>query len=295
MLAFLPIVRFLGLLCCAYASFILARLTVDRKTANLRRLLNETPVALSTVSGCGVLLPEVIESGEQDDVLGELGLDAVNGSLLVFLAWNSGAIGGSLPWPARLGDDDLLATTCGSDTLRLLKDELAGILGGDTTIEEGVGVGSSVVGALAKLWVGDHGNEGVDSDDWTSVASSLEDGTGSVDSGDNGSDATAGVDDLVTNGHSVDGAPVALDGGDDGSSLGLNRVDVEDTDEKLHALSSGSSLDGVDLVAVGAVDTDETVTGDLCEVGSDLVLRLASTIIVVWRVHDTLARCCGWS
>lgn len=287
-----PISRFLGLLLLCICMILADCVT---ETRHLCGLLDETPEAFRTVRGGVVLLPEIIKGGEEENVLGELGYQAVDGDLLVLLAGDGGAVGGTLPWPATLSDDDLLATTGRSDTLRLLEHKLAGLLGSATAVEESVRIGSGVIGALAELGVGNHGDKGVDSDHRTRVASGIEDRTGRVDSGDDGRDTSTSVDELVADGNGVNGAPVTLDGGDDLVGLGLDRVDVEDTDKQLHTLGSGGGLDRVDLVTVGAIDTNHSVAVDLGKVGSDLILRLAGSIIVVWRVHDALAGRTTWS
>ena len=79
--------------------------------------------------------------------------------MLVWPARNSSAVGLTLPWPARFGDDSPLATASLLDTLGLLLDEATGLLSSLTAIEEGVAVGRGVVGGLAQRRVGDDGDK----------------------------------------------------------------------------------------------------------------------------------------
>jgi len=250
----------------------------------------DTVVLLATVGVGAVLLPHIVESSEEDEVLGERALEGGDSRLLVLDAWDSSAVAATLPWPAGLGDDDTLATTGISDALGLVEDELAGLLGGATTVEESVAVGSGVVGGLANGWVGNHCNESVDSHDVSSVSSSLEETTSGTDSSDNLVSWSTLVDKLVANGDGVDGRPVVLSSLSNELDLVLNISDVENTGEDLGVLGLSGRQNVAGLVAVGAVSTEEAVTVELGEVCVHIGGVLAGTVVVVWRVDHTQAR-----
>lgn len=234
-----------------------------------------------------IILPHVVECREKEDVFAELGLDGGDSSLLVRLAWNSSTVWRTLRWPAGLGDNNALATACISDTLCLVLDEVTSLLSGLATIEESMAVGSGVVGSLAKSRVGDRGNESVNGDHIARVASSLEDTTGSANSGSNLADrGLATVDELIADTDGIDTVPVTLGLLDEGVGLLLEQGKVEDTNEELSVTSSENVRH---LVAVGTVETNQVVAGDLLEVTLDLLSGLAGVVPVVWRVSDSVA------
>lgn len=244
--------------------------------------------------GRGVLLPHVVESSEQEDrggAGGERALDRRNGSGLVGWGWDCLVVGLPLPWPAGLSDDDGLVLVCehGLQSWDLAGEERAGVCGGGVAIEEGVAVDGAVVGGIAERWVGTSGNEGINSDDLSVVASGLQKPTdGANGSNDLGSGGGTIVDKLVSDRDGIELAPVTLSGGDDDFDLRFEGVDIEDTSEQLHSLGLGGSENGSNLVAVGSVDSDFRVSiSNLIQVSGDLVLRLASAIIVVWRVGQS--------
>lgn len=102
---------------------------------------------------------------------------------MVLERWHCLLVGVSLPRPSSLCDHDLLALV-GQDVLKswdhVLK-ELARVSGGVRSIEEWMAVDCTVVGGIAKGWVGACGNEGVDSDNLSGIASSLEKCASSAD------------------------------------------------------------------------------------------------------------------
>ena len=94
------------------------------------------------------------------------------------------------------------------------------------------------------------------------------------------------VDKLVTDGDSVDDTPVVSDGRNQGLEAVLKIGDIKDSQKEL--LSGGKgSLDIFDLRAVNAVDTNDFVVGELCQVRFDFVSGFAAANLV-GRVYDTL-------
>nr|POE48684.1 hypothetical protein CFP56_38781 [Quercus suber] len=251
----------------------------------------DAPVLLGAKGAAVVLLPHVVVRVEQVEAAREGGLERADGRLLVGLAGHGLLVGVTLRRPAGLGDDGLLATAGGRDALGLAEHELTGLVGGDPPVEEGVAVGGDVVTDLAESGVGDDGDEGVDGDDRAGVAGQQKLRLGHGDGGGDLHDGLgARVDELVTDGDGVDGAPVAVDGGADGAELGDDGVDVEDSGEQLHALGLGGSQDVGDLVAVGAVGADLAVAIKLLEIGGHLHGALAGAIGLVGRVGQTQTR-----
>ena len=247
-----------------------------------------TPVLLSTESASIVLLPHVVVGIEQDEVAGEARLQASNGSGLVSLTRYSGTVRATLAGPSGLGDDSVLATTSLGDSLSTADDIGTSICSSDGRGEETVSVGSSVVGSLAESRVGNKGIPGVDSDDRAVVAGGAEERTGSVDSvDDSGDGGLARVDELVADGDGVKVLPVAVGKCNDLSNSGGDLGDVVDTSKDLHALGNGNRADGVELVAVDAVETDHGVATKVGKVSADLAGGLASAIGIVGRVGDT--------
>lgn len=258
--------------------------------ANSNCLVSEDTVVLLAAVGVGAIgLPEVVKGSEKDEILAERALEGRDGSLLVLNAWNSNAVAVSLPWPAGLGDDDTLATASLRDALGLVENELTGLLSGAATIEESVAVGSSVVGSLAKRWVGNHCNESVDGDDVSGVTSGLEEATSGANSSNNLVSWGSLVDKLVTDGDGVNDRPVVLCGLDDDVDLVGNISNVEHSSEDLCVLALSSGNDVLDLGAVGSVDTEKAVAIELLEVRLHLSRVLATTGIGVWGVDHSEA------
>ena len=249
----------------------------------------DTEPLLDTVLTVG--LPQVVEGGEQVSGVTTHRGDGGDGGALVLLGWDRDTVGLALGRPAGLGDDDVLGAVAGGpDALDLLEEPLAGVGGDGVLVEEGVGVDGHVVGVLAELRVVDHGDEGVDGDDWAGVAGGLEGGAAGGDVlADLGRGGLAAVDELVADGHGHDVVPgaVLVDGGLHGVDAGLDLVDEEDAEEDL--LGGGLGLQDVgDLVAVDAVQSDGGVLGQLGEVLGDLGGGAAGTVGVVRGVSNTL-------
>jgi len=264
-----------------------------------RAVAVDAPVLLNAKGGGGVLLPVVVEGGEQDEVVGEVVLEVLDGGLLVLEAGDSLAVGATSGGPAGLGDDDLAVGVAAGlgDALGLLEDPLAGLLGGDAAVEEGVAVSGGVVADGAELGVVDDGDKGVDGDDGTLVLAG-EARLGGVDGSLDVPDAVlAIVNALVADGDGVDDAPVAvgvlLDGSLQLLDLALDAVDLEETGKDLHVLGLGGLDDGTGLVAVNAVHANHAVAVEGGEVLGDLVARLARLVRVVGRVGDAVAGALG--
>lgn len=265
-------------------------------------LVADTPVLLSVEGRSAVGLPHVVEGSEPDDIGGDSLLDGGDGGLLILDAGNGNTVGATLSGPAGLGDPGLLATADAGNTLHLLNKPLTRVLGSNAAVEEGVRVDSDVVRELAKSGVGNHGDESVDSDNATSVASGGEGRLGRSDTLANISNSElAAVDNLVTNGDGVESGPVAVSGLGQGLQVrgeGLIGIDVVDTCEDLQVVLLASAEDGGDLVAVNTVGADEgpliaIALGeglDGSEVAVDLILGLAATVIGVRRVDNTVSR-----
>jgi hypothetical protein len=264
-----------------------------------RAVAVDAPVLLNTEGGGSVLLPVVVEGGEEDEVAGEGGLEVADSGLLVLNAGDSLAVGAARRRPASLGDDDLPVRVAAGlrDALGLLENPLARLVSSDTAVEESVAVGRGVVADGAELGVVDDGNEGVDGDDVTLVLAG-EASLGGVDSSLDVRDAVLTVvDTLVTDRDGVDDAPVAtgvvVDGGLEEGNLALDVLDVEETSEDLHALALGSANDRTGLVTVGTIHADHAVAIDGSEILADLVGRLARLVRVVRRVGDAVSRALG--
>ena len=93
----------------------------------------------------------------------------------------------------------------------------------------------------------------------------------------------AAVYELVADGDGVYEGPVAVEGGGDGLDFGLDGGDVEDAEEEVDG-AVGCGDDVGDLVAVGAVEADYFVAGDVGEVGCDLRGGFAGVVGVVGTV-----------
>jgi hypothetical protein len=270
-------------------------------TLNLRgrAVAVDSPVLLDAVGGGGVLLPVVVERGEEDEVAGEVGLEVLDCGLLVLGAGDSLAVGATRRRPASLSDDNLAASVAAGlrDALGLLEDPLARLVSGDAAVEEGVAVGCGVVADGAKLGVVNDGNESVDRDDGALVGagkSALGGGDGSLDVRDA---VLAVVDTLVTDGKGVDDAPVttslAVDSSLELGNLVLNASDLEESSEYLHVLGLGGLDDGASLVAVDTVHADHVVAVKHGEILGDLVASLAGLVRVVRGVGDAMAGTLG--
>lgn len=98
-----------------------------------------------------------------------------------------------------------------------------------------------------------------------------------------GGGSGAAVDELVADADGVDEGPVVVDGGGDGLDFALDGGDVEDAEEEVDS-AVGCGDDVGDLVAVGAVEADYFVAGDVGEVGCDLRGGFAGVVGVVGTV-----------
>ena len=94
---------------------------------------------------------------------------------------------------------------------------------------------------------------------------------------------TAAIYQFVANGDGVDEGPVVVESGGDGLDFGLDGGDVEDAEEEVDG-AVGCGEDVGDLVAVGAVEADYFVAGDVGEVGGDLGGGFAGVVGVVGTV-----------
>lgn len=251
-----------------------------------RRVTEDTPVLLA--AEVARALPQVVVGVEEVDVVTNRLLERGDSSALVARRSNGDTVGLALRRPARLDNSDRLVTTASlPNTLDLLNSPGTGLAGGDTAVEESVGVDSHVVAVLAELRVLDNSNEGVDRDDRTRVAGRLKSSTALSDVvADLGRSSGARVDELVTDADGGDITPVAVEAGVHGRDARGNVSDVVDTEEKLLAGSLGS-VDVGNLVAVSAVQTDDRETAELGNVVGNLAGRLAATAASVGAVGDT--------
>ena len=235
------------------------------------------------------VLPHVVEGVENNDVVTTGGLDGADGCRLLGGGSDGDTVAATLVRPAGFDAHDVLTTGRG-DSLHLLQQPGTGFTASNGPVPVGVGVEGNVVGVLAEFRVVQDGNVGVDRDDWTRVAGGGQEGFGGGDVlADLGSRGLAVVDKLVTDGDSVDVAPGAVGG--DGARHLLDTlgelVDEEDAQEQLLAVGLGLE-DVFNLVTVDAVQSDETVVGQLGQVGLDGGQVLAGAVAVVRRVGDTL-------
>ena len=135
--------------------------------------------------------------------------------------------------------------------------------------------------------VGFDGVEGVDSDDGPVEPGGSEHGASGSDGGHDGVDAgSSTVDQLVADADSVDDVPAVLCRVRDVLYFLVDLSDVPDAEEDLHLLCLGGGEHVGHLLAVGAVDPDETVSLDRIEVGLDLLLSLAAVVLVVGSIRD---------
>ena len=93
----------------------------------------------------------------------------------------------------------------------------------------------------------------------------------------------AGVYEFVADGDGVYEGPIVVEGGGDGLDFGLDGGDVEDAEEEVDG-AVGCGYDVGDLVAVGAVEADHFVAGNVGEVGCDLRGGFAGVVGVVGTV-----------
>lgn len=115
-------------------------------------------------------------------------LDGGDRGSLVLGRWYGNSVGVTLPWPSGLGNDDLLALVVenSGEGLYIGLEEGSGIGSSGGAIEEWVAVDSAEVGSVAEFWVGATSDEGVDCDDWSSVAGGSQLSTGCSDGGNDG-------------------------------------------------------------------------------------------------------------
>lgn len=238
------------------------------------------------------VLPHVVVGVEVSDRVTALVRDRLEGALLVLRRWNGNLVRVTLGWPAGLSNENLLGVTTGvGDSLELQQDPVTGILGGNVTVKESVGVNSHVVRVLTQVRVVDHGNEGVDTDDRTRVTLGLQSRSTRLDVlADLGRSGLASVNQLVTDRDGADNVPttVVLDSLGQSLNVLLNLVDVKDTGEKLLAWSE-TRKSSLDLVTVDTVKSDGLETRQLQNFLLDLGSRLTATVVRVWRVGDSLS------
>ena len=98
-----------------------------------------------------------------------------------------------------------------------------------------------------------------------------------------GGGSGAGVYEFVADGDGGYEGPVVVDGGGYGLDFGGERGEGEDAEEEFDG-AVGCGEDVGDLVAVGAVEADYGVAGDVGEVGCDLGGGFAGVVGVVGTV-----------
>lgn len=248
----------------------------------------DTPVLLTlevTVS-----LPQVIVGVEVENVVTNLGGNVVKGGSLLGNTSNGLAVGVTLSWPTGLNNENLLTRTSVDKTLVLLGNPSTGVVGGDTTVKVGVGVGSNVVRDITQTLVGVDGNEGVNRDNRTGVTSGGQSSSTFVDIRlDLGHSGGTSVDQLVTDGDGVDLAPAVsgLDGSSQGGDTLSNCVNKVDTSEKLLGRRH-TSQDVLNLVTVDTIKSNHLVSRKTLDLRLDLTGRLTGTVGSVRGVGNTL-------
>lgn len=262
---------------------------VGYNNASMHLLLDDTPVLLSVVGTR--LLPQVVESIEVSSIVTARRSNAFKGILLVLQRWDGNVVAVTSGWPASLSNENLLLVATGrGDSLDLLQQPLTSILGLDVTVKESVGIDSKVVRSVTQVRVVDNSNEGVNRDNWTVVASSLQGRLGGVNVLLNlGWVGLTRVNQLVTDRDSVNNVPatVVLDILSQVLDLLLNVGGVKDTKEDL--LARRQSSQGVlNLVTVGTVKSDQGVVGQLGNVALHLGSGLTRVVLVVRGVGNTL-------
>lgn len=78
------------------------------------------------------------------------------------------------------------------------------------------------------------------------------------------------VDKFIANADSVDDTPIPIDGADNGLTLILHLVDVENAQKEGNAFSFRGGDDVSHLVTVGTVEPDNLVTVELRKIAGDL-------------------------
>lgn len=251
------------------------------------------PVWLSVEGPSLLLLPGVVEGGEENEVLHVVGKGlfyGLDGQLLLGQTWDSESVGLTLDGPATLADDNsLVLGQLGLEVVDGLGEPDTGLASGDGRVEEGVGVDSAVVTLSAELGVRTGSNKSIDSDNRAFVSGGTEDLSGLLNGAEDLLRASlALVDELVSDADGANYGPVAVDAINNLLGLLLNRVEIPDAEEHLHVVLLGARVDDGYLVTVGAVDTNERVrTSETVEVILDLLLGLALMIATVGGVRDT--------
>lgn len=250
-----------------------------------------TPVALDTeLTG---LLPEVIKVGEEDRLGADFVGNGLDGDSLLGGTGNSLAVGVTSVRPAGLQVENILARADALKDLDLLSNELAGLVGGDIGVEEGVDVGTDDVANTAQSGaVSLPDVDGLGGGDLASVAGRLEGGLGRGDeAGKGGSIAVAVLDSLITDDDQADEVPLGPLGDSGNLVLGTRDTSAadEDTNDHLETRSPGGLTNVLQAVAVGRVDTDvgETLGLEGSDLGEDGGFVLAVTTLGVRRVGHT--------
>lgn len=116
--------------------------------------------------------------------------------------------------------------------------------------------------------------QGIHSHDLAGIASCFQQVPCGAQGGHNSSSiGRARIDQLVPDGDGIEVAPIAVCGGGNKPNLLAQGVDVIDASEELEAMGLGSGQDGLDLIAVGPVDTHHGVArADGAQICVDLIL-----------------------
>ena len=145
-------------------------------------------------------------------------------------------------------------------------------------------IDSAEIAGGAEIDVISHSDHSVDGDDGAGVACLFESGASGGDGGDDlGGGCGAAVYEFVADGYAIYECPVAVEGGGDGLDFALDGGDVEDAEEEVDGAVGCGNYVG-DLVAVGAIEADYFVAGDVGEVGCDLRGGFAGVVGVVGTV-----------
>ena len=195
--------------------------------------------------------------------------------------------------PAGLQVENILARADALKDLDLLSNELAGLVGGDIGVEEGVDVGTDDVANTAQSGaVSLPDVDGFGGGDLASVAGRLEGGLGRGDEASKGgSIAVAVLDSFVTDDDQADEVPLGPLGDSGNLVLGTGDTSAadEDTNDHLETRSPGGLTNVLQAVTVGRVDTDvgETLGLEVGDLGEDGGLVLAVTTLGVRSVGHT--------
>lgn len=271
---------------------------IGRHLLTRRGVTEEAPELVGEERGSTVRLPQVVETCEEDDVLGVGGEGALDGRQSSGLVCDGGdghAVGGSLPWPPSLSNEDALVLVGQhiDKGAHLGSQELARAGCCDTAVKEGVAVDSAVVGRVAERRVSATSHEGVNGNHAACETRSPKLRASRTYSRDHSRGrSNAGVDNLIANADSVERAPVAIGSGDNGRNLRVESVEVEDAGKELQAVGLGSRENCSDLVAVGTVDPHHRVLLDIrdaIKVSGDLLGRFAVSIGQVRRVGESIS------